>query len=395
MLRVPGPSNKEQLGGETLLYSKTIRGALVATTLGLVAQVAAAQEAQLPRALVWTSYDLGSTGYVEASAIADALSRNYGTTVRLTPSGTAIGRLLPLTRGRAQYGFLGNEIFFASEADFEFAAKDWGPQDVRVLMGRPAAVGIVTGGDTGIETVADLKGRKVGFVQANPSTLMNTEAVLAFAGLTTDDVEQVIYPGYGAMLKAFVAGDVEAVPAVPTSAALREAEGGRGVRWLDMPGDDAEGWERIAASSSIFSPAAMTLGVSISEDDPAHLLGYRYPQLTTLAETPEDDVYNLVKALDESYDLFKDANSVIGRWNVRDAGTAPAGAPFHAGAVKYLREAGVWTETDDAWNEARIARIEAVQTAWAAALEKAKADGISDDEWPAFWADFRAEALSQ
>lgn len=376
-------------------YSKSLGGALAAALLGLAATAGSAQEAHLPKALVWTSYDLGSTGYVEASAMADALSKNYGTTVRLTPSGTAIGRLLPLTRGRAQYGFMGNEIFFATEAGFEFAAKDWGPQDLRVLLGRPAAVGLVTGGDTDITSVAALKGRTVGFVRGNPSTLMNTEAALAFAGLTVDDVEQVIYPGYGAMVKAFVAGEVDAVPATPTVAALREAEGGRGVRWLDMPGDDAEGWERIAASSSVFSPAAMTVGVSISDDDPAHLLGYRYPQLTTTAATSEEDVYNLVKALDESYDLFKDANKVIARWNVSEAGTAPAGAPFHAGAVKYLREAGVWTEADEAWNQARIARLNAVKDAWAAALVKADAEGVSNDDWPGFWADFRAEALSQ
>lgn len=376
-----------------MLQSAFIKGAALAVSVA-AAQAAFAQEARLPDTLVWTSYDLGSSGYVEASAMADALNRNYGTTIRLTPSGTAIGRMLPLKRKRANFGFMGNEIFFASEADFEFAARDWGPQNLRVLLGRPAAVGLVTGGDTDIMSVSDLKGRKVGFVQANPSTLMNTTAALAFGGLTVDDVEQVVYPGYGAMLKAFVAGEVDSVPAIPTSAALREAEGGRGVRWLDMPASDTAGWERIRTTSSVFSPSSMTVGVSISGDDPADLLGYRYPQLTTYAETDEDDVYNLVKALDESYDLFKDANKVIGRWNMKDAGTAPAGAPFHPGAVKYLKEAGVWSTEDDAWNDARVARLEAVKTAWTDALAKGKADDVSDEEWPAYWAAYKAEVLN-
>ena len=375
-----------------MLYSKIIRGAAIAA-LGLAAQTALAQDVTLPRAMVWTSYDLGSTGYAEASAMADALDKKYGTTVRLTPSGTAIGRMLPLARGRATFGFMGNEIFFASEAGFEFAAADWGPQDVRVLLGRPAAVGLITGEDTDIQSIQDLKGRKVGFVQASPSTLMNTKAALAFGGLTVDDVEEVIYPGYGAMVQGFISGEIDAVPVTPTVSALREAEGGRGVRWLDMPGSDAAGWDRVRASSSVFSPVSMTVGVSISEEDPADLLGYRYPQLTTYADTDEDEVYNFVKALDESFDLYKDANKVIDRWNVGEAGTSPAGAPFHPGAIKYLREIGVWTAKDDAWNTARIARIEAVKTAWTAAREKAKADGVSDDDWPDFWQAYRAEAL--
>jgi hypothetical protein len=75
------------------------------------------------------------------------------------------------------------------------------------------------------------------------------------------------------------------------------------------------------------------------------------------------------------------------------AGTAPAGAPFHPGAVLYLKEVGVWTDADEAWNEARTARIAAVQEAWDAAVAKADADGISSKEWPEFWAAFRAEHL--
>ena len=114
---------------------------------------AIAQDVTLPRAMIWTSYDLGSAGYVEASAMADALDRQFGTTLRLTPSGTAIGRLLPIVRERAQFGLLGNEILFASDATYEFAARDWGPQDLRVLMGRPAAVGLVAGNDTDVATL--------------------------------------------------------------------------------------------------------------------------------------------------------------------------------------------------------------------------------------------------
>lgn len=376
-----------------MLQRTLLAGAIMAAT-AIAGAPAFSEDATLPKTMVWTSYDLGSTGYVEASAIADALDKKYGTTVRLTPSGTAIGRLLPLVRNRAQFGFMGNEILFASEAEYEFAAREWGPQDLRVLMGRPAAVGLVTGGDSGIEGVADLKGRKVGFVQANPSTLMNTVAALAFADLTVDDVEQVVYPGYGAMVKAFIAGEIDAVPAVPTTSLLREAEAGRGVVWLDMPGSDKEGWERIAASSTAFSPAEATLGVSISEEDPAHLLGYRYPQLTTYATTSEDEVYNFVKAIDEAFDLYSNANKVMNRWSTEHAGTAPAGAPFHAGAVKYLREVGVWTDEDDAWNNARIARLEAIMKAWDAATLKADEEGIGSKDWPSFWANYRAEALN-
>lgn len=353
-----------------------------------------AQEVSLPPTMVWTSYDLGSTGYVEASAMADALDKKFGTTVRITPSGTGVGRLLPLRNGRANFGFMGNEILFAAEGSQEFAARDWGPQDTRVILGRPAAVGLITGLDTDIETMEDVRGKRVGYVQANPSIDMNVAAELAFGGLTRDDVEAVVYPGYGAMVQGFIAGELDVVTVTPTVAALREAEGGRGVRWIDMPASDEEGWARVRESSPVFSPATMTVGVSISEDDPAELLGYRYPQLATYASVSEEEVYNLIKAIDETYDLFKDANQVMDRWNLEEAGTSPAGAPFHPGAIKYLREKGIWDAEDDAWNEARLEQLERIKAAWPEALEKAEAEGVSDEDWPEFWAAYKEDMLA-
>ena len=374
-----------------MFHSVLLKTATVAVAL-IAGQMAGAQDVKLPGTMVWTSYDLGSTGYVEASAMADAIDKAYGTTVRLTPSGTAIGRLLPLVRGRASFGFMGNEILFASDGTFEFAAKDWGPQDLRVLMGRSAAVGLVAGGDTSIQTPADLAGASVGFVEASPSTTMNTEAALAFAGLTPKDVKVVMFPGYGAMLTAFVAGEVDVVPVTTTVAALREAEGGRGFRWLDMPASDSEGWKRVAASASLFSPIEITEGAGISKEDPAQLLGYRYPQLTTVASADEDEVYNLLKAIDLSFSAYESASTVMPLWKLELAGTTPAGAPFHPGAIKYLKERGVWTDEDTAWNEQRLAEIETSKKKWAEARAKADAEGVSDADWPAYWETYRTAA---
>ncbi|CUH80984.1 TAXI family TRAP transporter solute-binding subunit [Tropicibacter naphthalenivorans] len=353
-----------------------------------------AQDVSLPRTQVWTSYDVGTAGYVEASAMADALDKKFGTTVRIIPSGTSIGRLLPLQAGRASYGFMGNENYFAGEAMFEFGAREWGPQDLRVVLGRPSQVGLVTGKDTGIASPADLAGKKVGYVLANASTTLNTETVLAFAGLTAADVEKVEYPSYGAMAKAFVAGEIDVAPAVPTSSFLREAEGGRGVQWLSMPKEDTEGWGRVAAHASLFSHSEATVGVSISDDNPADLLGYRYPQLTVPASTSADEVYNMIKALDETFDMYKDASVVMPNWSTSIAGTTPAGAPFHDGAVRYLKEIGVWTDKDQQWNDARIAHIEEVKAAWEAATAQADSEGVKGADWPAYWEAWRAEHLN-
>ncbi len=140
------------------------RGAAV---LGLVAcgvaagTAASAQEATLPKSMLWSTYDVGSSGYVEAAAIADAFGKEFGTRVRIMPSGTSIGRLLPLRTGRVQYGWLANEVFFATEAVHDFATQEWGPQDLRIVAGRPSTFGMAVAADSGITSIQDLRGKRV------------------------------------------------------------------------------------------------------------------------------------------------------------------------------------------------------------------------------------------
>ena len=154
----------------------------------MAASAAAAADAKLPGTMVWTAYDLGSSGYAEASGIANALMKKHDTRVRIVPSGTSIGRLLPVTTGKASYGYLANEAFFATEGTYDFAVPQWGPQDLRIVLGRLAGGGMSCAGDLGIKTAADMKGKRIGYVKGNPSVNVKTDAYLAFGNLTQADV---------------------------------------------------------------------------------------------------------------------------------------------------------------------------------------------------------------
>ncbi|MFK7889263.1 MAG: TAXI family TRAP transporter solute-binding subunit [Granulosicoccus sp.] len=375
-----------------MFTSRIFRCAVIGAAF-LAVQAGIAQVAVLPKTMVWTSYDVGSAGYLETSAFAEALDKGYGTKVRIIPSDTSTGRLLPLQTGRATLGFMGNETYFAAEAMFEFAGREWGPQNLRVLLGRLSSVGLVTGENTEVNSPYDLKATKIGYVEAGISTTLNTETILAFGGLTSNDVKKIEYPSYDAMAKGFIAGEVDVVPATPTSAFLNEAKNGRGIRWISMPASDSEGWDRVAAHASSFKHSRVTTGVNISKNNPVDLLGYRYSQLTVQADADEEDVYNMVKAIHKSLKVYESTNNGMGNWAITAAGTAPAGAPFHPGAVRYLKEAGVWTNADELWNRARVDRVAAVQKAWFAAVAMADAQGVSSKDWPQYWANFRANNL--
>jgi len=372
-------------------------GVAAAATLSLSTAAAG-----LEKSLIWSSYDLGSSGYAEATAIADALQKNNTTRIRILPSGTSVGRILPLKVGKAKYGFLANEVYFATEGLFEFSDQSWGPQDLRFILGRPAVNGIATAANAGIKNVKDLRGKKIGYVEGNPSVNVKTDAQLAYGGLTRDDVEAVYFGSYGALGPAFESGQIDARNAVPTSSVVREMEASsRGLYWVPFNPENKDGWQRVSAITDFQEPVLAESGAGLNKENPVWLMGYRYPMITTYAKTDEEDVYQLVKAIDEAYGLFKNATAGSGDWMLTKSIRTPADAPWHEGAIRYAKEKGLWTERDQTWQEKRLARLKRVKEAWALANvefkkmkstnEAVEKSGDIDEEWKAFWVNYRIQ----
>src|SRR4051812_31459604 len=92
-----------------------------------------ASPVSLPKQMTWSVYDVGSGGYAEMSAIANSLTSKYGTQIRMLPSASGVGRMIPLKNNQASIGKLGDEIQFSFEAIEEFSKPEWGPQDVRAV----------------------------------------------------------------------------------------------------------------------------------------------------------------------------------------------------------------------------------------------------------------------
>lgn len=371
-----------------------IRSTMI-VALALAASIGAASAEDLPNlpsSMTWSAYDVGSAGYAEASAIADAFGKKFGTRIRIQPSGSSIGRLQPVLTKRAEVGFLATETFFATEGVHDFAERRWGPQDLRALAGRPGAFGVFTAADAGIKELKDLKGKRVAFVAGNPSVNVKCDAFLSFAGLSHDDVQAVTFPTYGAAMSSVAQGLADASCTTTTPSQVYELEQSpRGIRWLEVPADDKEGWKRLKAVAPFFQPYTETVGAGISKEKPANILAYRYPIMVVRADMDDNTAYAVTKALDETFGLYKDATKVMPRWKLEESGRPAIDAPFHPGAIRYLKERGIWTAEDQKWNDDRLARLNALRSAWTKAVAEGK--GKSDDEFAKIWAKQRETAL--
>ena len=209
---------------------------------GYIAEAAEpAPDVQLGRTMAWSAYNLGTTGYNQAVAIGKVLKDHYGVNLRVVPGKNDVSRLLPLMKKRVQFSANGVATYFAQEGVFQFADQKWGPLPLRLVMmsygDSNQALGVA--GDLGIESYADLAGKRVPYVRGAPALNVPTRAFLACGGLSWDDVKRVDFPGYAAMWTGVVNGQVDAAYANTVSGPTRKLEASpRGIYWPPAPHDD-------------------------------------------------------------------------------------------------------------------------------------------------------------
>jgi TRAP transporter TAXI family solute receptor len=322
------------------------------------------------------------------------LREKYNVTLRVIPGQNDVSRLLPLKTGRVDFTANGVATYFAQEGMFQFAAQQWGPQPLRLLMTSNGLSnqGVAVAADTGVTSFAELRGRRVPYVRAAPALNVSIEAHLACGGLTWDDVVRVDFPGYDAKWNGIINGDVDVGFGTTVSGPPFRLEASpRGIRWLPVPHDDEECWQHLQAIGPYFTPHIATRGAGISDDNPHEGGTYPYPLLTTLATQDSDLAYSLTRAINENYDDYKDSDPGAIGWAL-ESQVFQWVVPYHEGAVAYWREIGVWTDEIEAHNQSLIQRQGVLATAWT----EVTARGIRDaDDFVEAWEALRAQRLEE
>jgi TRAP transporter TAXI family solute receptor len=224
--------------------------------------------------------------------------------------------------------------------------------------------------DTGATDLKGLKGKRVGFVVGSPALNQNALAMIAFAGLTKDDVKIVEFASYGAMWKGMLTNDVDAAFGSTISGPTKEAETSpRGLVWPALPHDDESGWARVSKIGPYFIKHTASCGsAGLSPQTPKQMGSFPYPLYTVLASLPEEQVYAITKAMILSYDVYKDGAPGASGLDIKQQTTKWV-VPFHKGAVKAFKEAGIWKADDEAHNEGLLKRQAVLTAAWADLLK--------------------------
>jgi TRAP transporter TAXI family solute receptor len=209
--------------------------------------------------------------------------------------------------------------------------------------------------DSGFVSVADLRGRRVVVTfRANAALEQLHRGILATAGLTFDDIEPMTVAGVPEAVTALQEGRADAVPiglgtalGLQANAALPD-----GIRYLTLGPDEARLPETMPGTRAItIDPSPNRIGV------PESIRVSSVPDmLNTGAHLSDEDAYAIVSTIHARWDELRAGLPQLAAQSADDIAPPDSMLPYHPGAVRYFREAGLWTEAHET-NQAELMRL--------------------------------------
>jgi len=345
-----------------------------------------------PKTIILGTHEIGSGGYNLMSLVTESMVKKYPEIKwRSIPSGVDLARtMMPRTNETATTIHSSGAVWMIQEGLFTYANLEWGPQAIRELYcPQHVGMGFAVRGDSDIKTGYDLKGKTVAIYPGSPYPTLINESYLAFFGLTWKDVKpQKASSGPDAYRAVRDRHLDTAFFNSASSVAVEMASMPCGIRWLDMPADDKEGWKRIQAVVPVHLPKKKTSGPGISKENPAEICAPAYPDIVVYDHSDEATIYWITRALLETrsdwerkHPSLKNDWTFEKHWQLWDGGITP----MHKGAIRYYKEIGQWTPEREKMNQKRIQHQKELRAYWDEVVQEAVGKGIKSKKFPPYW----------
>jgi len=317
---------------------KSVSLSALAAVLAIFAGSAQAQTVSIGTSPV------GSSNYALGNALGKVMTEQMDLRVRVVPFGGG-QQILPLINSKEL------EMALPASTDAYFAyTGSGGPfkepnKNLRVVATVfPYYLSWYVKKDSPYKSLADLKGKKIatGFT-ANSAQHTTYTAGLAAFGVKESDFDGVPVPHVVRGADDFMQGKVEASTFAIGAGKMSEVDAKvGGIRWLSMPADEAAEKRVKAIMPAAFidklEPSKALVGIV----GPTNVIFHDYLVMAG-TQMPDDTAYKVAKLLYESQDKLVAVSKIYGRYKKENL-ARDHGIPFHPGAIKFYKEAGIWKD---------------------------------------------------
>ena len=280
------------------------------------------------------------TYYPVGGMIANAVSQPGKIVATAQASNGSLANVNAIAGGSMEAGMSQSDVAtwaFTGTGAFEGKPK---VADLRMIANLyPESIHLVVKKGSGIKSVADLKGKRVALDEPGSGTLINARMVLAAYGVKESDIKpDYIKPNQaGDKLKD---GSLDAfffVGGAPAGAIAELASSGAGIELVPLTGGPADA---LRKSNPYF--AVDTIAANTYKDVAAVQTLAVGAQLVTSAKVDANTVYEVTKGMySESTQKTLQAGHAKGKFINKENAVKGVGIPYHPGAEKFYKEAGL------------------------------------------------------
>jgi hypothetical protein len=254
------------------------------------------------------------------------------TSVQATKASVENLNLIQTNKGEVAFA-LGDAVSSAWKGDEEAGFKEPLDKLRGIAAIYPNYIQIVASKDSGIKSLADLKGKRVSVGAPKSGTELNARVIFAAAGLDYDDFAKTEYLSFSASVELMKNRQLDATlqSAGLGVASLRDLSTSIDVVFVPIP-------ESILAKieDAAYKPGIIPKGTYEGQSENVSTVAIRNI-LVTNEMVPENVVYLMTKSMFEHLDKLVDAHKSATGIDLKMAPLTPI--PLHPGAERYYKEA--------------------------------------------------------
>jgi len=197
---------------------------------------------------------------------------------------------------------------------------------------------VVARGDSEISTFDDLKGKRVNVGNPGSGQRGTMEVLMNAKGWKMEDFALASELKSAEQSSALCDNKVDAIVFTVghPNGSIQEATTSCEAVMVDVTGEAVDG---LVNENPYYAKATIPGGMYKGTDDDTQTFGVRATFVTS-ADVEEGTVYEVVKAVFENFDRFKELHPAFANLQPEDMITAGLSAPLHPGAEKYYKEKG-------------------------------------------------------
>lgn len=210
-----------------------------------------------------------------------------------------------------------------------------------VFSVHPEPFTVVARAESGIKNFEDTKGKRVNIGNPGSGQRATMDVVMEAFGMTPEDFALASDLKANEQAQALCDNKIDAFvyQVGHPNGSIQEAFASCDANFVNVTGEPID---KLIADHAFYSPATIPASMYDGIEEDTQTFGVRATFVTS-SDVPEEDVYQVVKAVFDNFDRFKGLHPAFENLQPEEMISAGLSAELHPGAAKYYKEQG-WIE---------------------------------------------------